>query len=302
MADYKRIIKYFPPVRDYIRNRQWVKRGDVIAYAPGNRSEHFTTDTVGFRRTVFNGKSLSLPECMVEDRYAMILGSSHVFGFGLQSDKQTFASRLSDIMGFPFASVVFPEADTRTLHSVLYNIVSSAPNKPNAIILTTGGDLTRFCYTGAADPLFGSPNMLDKDALESIRLEEEEASLNAAHDAMLSASRIWIRAIIEITRQAGVAIIMADDTTFMDKQTPDAVEIDCKLGIAIGTDQQRRFDLQRRYGSKSYRARQEVADRHGVNLIGPDKNQVGFIDEFHYRADSIEDFSNLLASGLVGMI
>ncbi len=297
MADYRAVIRHFPPVRDYIRNRKWVKRGEVVAYAPDLRSDHFSTDRFGFRRTRFQSRHWDLADCLASKRYGIVMGSSHVFGFGLPSDGDTFASRLSAAMGFPFMTIAFPEADTRSLHAVLLNILSSDATRPAAIVLTTGGDMTRFCYTCVADHLFGSPNILDNEAVG--RAQSAMSDIDAPFEAMLASSRLWTRAVVDLARSASVPIILGDDTTFMEIVEPDAVERDCKLAESGGPDQLRRFALQRLYGERFYRMRREIENNLDVRLIGPAKDAgVGFIDEFHYRADSIDQFSQLLAEAI----
>jgi len=51
----------------------------------------------------------------------LVLGSSHLFGFGLKSNAETLPSRLSERFGFPFIGIVYPEADTRTLDPLCFD-------------------------------------------------------------------------------------------------------------------------------------------------------------------------------------
>jgi len=83
MADYSKIVRLRPEVRDFIRNRKWVHRGDVIFYGANIQCGPFSTDDRGFRHSQFGGKSMSVRDCVGSDRYGVVLGPSSVYGFGL---------------------------------------------------------------------------------------------------------------------------------------------------------------------------------------------------------------------------
>jgi hypothetical protein len=173
MANFRQVAKHFPPVREYLRNRRWTRRGDVLAYAPNIRTPVFSTDALGFRHTSFNGDLLGLSDIDRLGRYGLVLGSSHVFGFGLPNNEATIPSQLSKQLGFPILGVSYPEADTRSLHATLIRVLSTANRAPELVLLFTGGDFTRFGFSGKADPLFGCP---DFETGSQVRQPEEAAS------------------------------------------------------------------------------------------------------------------------------
>src|SRR5688572_30020096 len=163
MADYQKIIRHRPEVREFIRNRRWVHRGDVVAYGPNIRCKSFSTDAAGFRHSVFAGKTLSVSDCLDNDRYGIVLGPSNVYGFGLAGNENTMPSLLAERFGFPFANVGLPEGNSRSLFSLLMALTARAPRPPAVVLHLSGGDFTSFCYTSIADAVFGPPNIKQMD-------------------------------------------------------------------------------------------------------------------------------------------
>src|SRR3954454_10423846 len=159
MANYQNIVRLRPEVREFIRNRRWVHRGDVISYGPDIRCDSFSTDGAGFRHSVFNGETLSVRDCVRRERYGIVLGPSNVYGFGLAGNENTMPSLLAERFGFPFGNVGFPEGNSRSLFGILMAAVARAQTPPAAVVHISGGDFTNFCYSGIADPVFGSPNL-----------------------------------------------------------------------------------------------------------------------------------------------
>ena len=74
MANYETIMRLRPEVREFVRNRRWVHRGDVLFYGANTKGEHFSTDQGGFRHSVFKGKTLGVPEILKYPRYGLVLG------------------------------------------------------------------------------------------------------------------------------------------------------------------------------------------------------------------------------------
>ena len=58
MANYQAIMRLRPEVRDFIRHRRWVHRGDVIAYGPKIACDSFSTDGAGFRHSTLGAETL----------------------------------------------------------------------------------------------------------------------------------------------------------------------------------------------------------------------------------------------------
>jgi hypothetical protein len=159
VANYQTIVRLRPEVREFIRNRRWVHRGDVISYGANIRCDSFSTDGAGFRHCTFKGETLSVADCLKRDRYGIVLGPSNVYAFGLAGNENTMPSLLAERFGFPFANVGLPEGNSRNLFSLLAAFLARAPKPPSVVLHLSGGDFTSFCYTSIADPVFGSPNL-----------------------------------------------------------------------------------------------------------------------------------------------
>jgi hypothetical protein len=284
MANYQSIVRLRPEVRDFIRNRRWVHRGDVITYGPNIRCAAFSTDALGFRHSTFRGELLSVADCIQRERYGLVLGPSSVYGFGLAGDENTMPSVLGERLGFPFANIGLPEGNSRNLHSMLLAIVARAPHPPAAVLHISGGDFTSFCYTSIADPVYGSPN------LKQIKLAIEERGgrppAGRQMPALLAFTSLWIRAIADLCRARKIPLVLANDTTFFEKTKPSESDVQSSLGVATSPAQQRQFAIHQRF-VRDYGARRDMlSQKLGVPLAGPgDGNDLGFIDEFHYDRD-----------------
>ena len=281
MANYQTIMRLRPEVREFIRNRRWVHRGDVIAYGANIRGDAFSTDELGLRHSTFKGRQFSLADCVQQERYGLVLGPSSVYGFGLAGNENTMPSVLAEHLGFPFANIGLPEGNSRNLFSTLIGIVARADRRPTAVVHISGGDFTNFCYTSIADDVFGSPNLLQiKQALQ-----EKGGRPPAEQEigALLRFTSLWIRAVGEFCKSRRIPLVLADDTTFFEKKQPSALERDCELGKPFSDAQKQQFETHIRYVGDYHARRKALAERIGVPLAGPGRtNSIGFIDEFHY--------------------
>ena len=297
MANYPNIMRLRPEVRQFIRNRRWVHRGDVIAYGPNIRCDTFSTDAMGFRHSMFEGETLSVADCVQRDRYGLVLGPSSVYGFGLAGNENTMPSLLAERFGFPFANVGFPEGNSRNLFAILLGFVARAPNLPTAVVHISGGDFTNFCYTGIADPVFGSPN------LKQIQAALEERGGRPAAEGqikpLLAFTSLWIRTIAELCRGRKIPLVLGDDTTFFEKAQPNEIERESELGKPFNRSQTLQFATHRKFVVDYHTRRKSVAEALKVPLAGPGKvNDLGFIDEFHYDRDGTRALCDDFARGL----
>jgi hypothetical protein len=297
VANYQNIMRLRPEVRQFIRNRRWVHRGDVIAYGPNISCDGFSTDGRGFRHSSFKGETLSVSDCFKRGRYGLVLGPSSVYGFGLAGNENTMPSLLAEHFGFPFANIGFPEGNSRNLFSSLMAIVARAPKPPAAVVHISGGDFTNFCYTGIADPVFGSPNLKQI----AMAVEERGGRPDAATQIqpLLAFTTLWIRAIAELCRTRKIPLVLADDTTFFEKREPNAIERESELGKPFVAQQKAQFATHCKFVVDYHTRRKTVADAIGATLAGPGKvNDLGFIDEFHYDRDGTRSLCDDFAKGL----
>jgi hypothetical protein len=284
VANYQNIVRLRPEVRDFIRNRRWVHRGDVVAYGPNIRCDSFSTDAAGFRHSSFGGETLSVADCVRRERYGLVLGPSNVYAFGLSGNENTLPSLLAERFGFPFANLGFPEGNSRTLYGMLLAIVLRSSRAPALVLHLSGGDFTNFCYTSIADPVFGSPNLKQV----SMAVEERGGRPPAERQmpALLAFTSLWIRAIADLCRARRIPLVLGEDVTFFEKGRASEIDIRCELGRPTSAAQERQFATHRQFVRDYHARRQELAKSLGVPLPGPGfDNDIGFIDEFHYDRD-----------------
>ena len=297
MANYPAIIHLRPEVRDFIRNRVWVHRGEAISYGPNIRCNSFSTDGNGFRHSTFDGKEYSVGDCLKSERYGLVLGPSNVYGFGLAGNEKTLPSLLAERFGFPFANVGLPEGNSRNLFALLLGIVARSSRPPSAVVHISGGDFTNFCYTASADPMFGSPNLKQVGMV----LKERGGKPHAEQQmpALLAFTSLWIRTIADLCRANQIPLVLADDTTFFEKARPNKIEKESELGNPFNAAQAQQFDTHKRFVADYHTRRKTVAEKLRVPLAGPGiTNKLGFIDEFHYDADGTRDLVNDFAKAL----
>ena len=273
-----------PEVREFVRNRRWVHRGDVVTYGPNISCGSFSTDGAGFRHSIFGGETLSVRDCLQRERYGLVLGPSSVYGFGLAGNENTMPSLLAERFGFPFANVGLPEGNSRNLFSLLAAFIARAPRPPAVVLHISGGDFTSFCYTSVADPVFGPPNLLQMQ-----RVLKERGGAPAAEKQMkplLAFTTLWIRSIGQLCRMSGVPLVLGNDTTFFEKPKPSQLDRECELGKPFSAAQKRQFAIHNKFVDQYGDRRKAVAEALGVPLAGPGRpNSLGFIDEFHYDRD-----------------
>ncbi|HVM23062.1 MAG TPA: hypothetical protein VM308_07165 [Sphingomicrobium sp.] len=282
MANYERIMRLRPEVRQFLRSRRWVHRGDVIAYGPNIRCDAFSTDEQGFRHSTFGGATLSAREAIAHERYGLVLGPSNVYGFGLAGNENTIPSLLAERLGFPFANISLPEGTSRNLYGLLAAIVDEARNPPTAVVHISGGDFTAVCYTAIADPVFGPPNLKQMDM--ALR-ERGGFPAEPQIEPLLAFTRLWTRAIGQLCEGCGARLVFGNDTTFFEKRNPSEFELQCELGKSVAPAQELRFATHKRYVRDFAANRDAMAKSLGVPIAGPGlANDLGFIDEYHYDA------------------
>jgi hypothetical protein len=297
VANYQNIVRLRPEVRDFIRNRRWVHRGDVITYGPDIRCDSFSTDAAGFRHSFFRGETLSVADCAGRDRYGLVLGPSSVYGFGLAGNENTIPSLLGEHFGFPFANIGLPEGNSRNLYSLLLSYIARAKRHPSAVVHISGGDYTNFCYTSVADPVFGSPNL--KQMAEVLKERGGRPSADRQIRPLLAFTSLWIRAVGELCRALKIPLVLADDTTFFEKREPSALDRESQLGKPSNKAQNVQFETHKRFVEDYHSRRKSVAEALGVPLAGPGKsNDIGFIDEFHYDRQGTVDLTEYFARAI----
>jgi hypothetical protein len=289
MANYKAIAQIRPEVREYIKARKWVHRGETLSYGPNIDVGCLTTDGAGFRKSVFGGEKRAVAEIVQGGSYGIVTGPSNVYGFGLPSDADTIPSLLGAAFSMPFANISLPEGHSRNLFAICMNITATAKRPPSVIVHLSGGDFTGWAYTGVADPVFGPPNLYQgKSALAERGGRRPPA--DQGFRAMAHASILWMRALLQLCRGNNIPLVLGNDTTFFEKTEPSDYDRQCALGEGMGQAQSAQFAVQRSHGAQYYDRRAQFAANAGVPLVGPGKsaegaNAIGFVDEFHYDAD-----------------
>ena len=297
MANYRKIIRHFPEVREYARLRKWVHRGETLSYGTNIESDVLSTDAMGFRHTVYQGQRLSVADCIAQARYGLVLGPSNVYGFGVPSNAHTIPARLGERLGIPFGNISLPEGHTRNLFAILLNIVTRAKARPSAVLLLSGGDFTGWAYTGISDPVFGPPNLHQFE--QAIKDRGGKINLARETQAMLSASALWTNAIAQLCRSAAIPLIFGNDTTFFEKDPVSEYDVECELGVGQQPPQKRQFDIHRELGRRFYEQRRRFCETGGFVLAGPGPaNAIGFIDEFHYDASGTDALCEEFAPAL----
>jgi len=270
-----------PEVRQFIRNRRWVHRGEAVVYGANTRCDAFSTDEQGFRHSVFNGKTLSVADCLKAKKYGIVLGSSHLYGFGLAGNQNTIPSLLAEQFGMPFANVSIPEANSRNLHSLLKGCFAASKRPPAVVVHMSGGDFTSFCFSSLADPIFGSPNLKQIESALAERGIAPDPEL--FFPALLSFNGFWTKLISQLCETREVPLLLASDTTFFEKTEPSDLERRCKLGIPSGSEQARQFETHKKYFARFCEHRTGLASKLGLPIAGPGPaNDLSYVDEFHY--------------------
>ncbi len=286
MANYEKIVALRPEMADFFRNRRNIGvRGDVLTYGLNISTDSFSTDSAGFRHSVFQGQTLALADCVRSARYGIVLGASNVFGFGVAGNENSLASLLGERFGFPFANAAMPGANSRNLHSLLVGLIAGAPTRPAVVVHSTGGDLANFCESSFADPIFGSPN---RAQLKWLKNRDARADPKVNFPRMLAFSALWTAAIATVCRVYGVQLVLIHQSTFFEKTKPTKLEVECGLGELFDDSQELQFANHRKYDQPYYESRKSFADSRGIPLAGWGMtDEFTFIDEFHCDRDGV---------------
>lgn len=295
MANYQTIVRVRPEVRDFIRHRRWVHRGDIVTYGPNIHCPAFSTDPRGFRHSEFKGRTYSVLDCLAQERYGIVLGRSNVYAFGVAGNRNTIPSVLAEQFGFPFANVGLPEGNSRNLYSVLVAALARAPRKPDVVLHLSGGDFTNFCYTSIADDIFGSPNLKQ---MSLVRDEYEGQAPLPDIRSLLAFSSLWIQAIAELCGARNIPLVLGEDVTFFEKKEASDLDRICELGKPLA-GQEDQFVRHRKFVHAYHAMRSNVAMHLGLPLCGPGfDNDVSFVDEFHYDSDGVRLLCDHFAKGI----
>jgi hypothetical protein len=294
MTDFRTLARHVPAVRSYLRHRRWIKRGDVLAYAPNIQSDVFSTDAFGFRRGRLNGASYDVNAAFSGDAYGIVLGSSHVFGYGLASDEETIPSQLAKAVGFPCLNISFPEAQLHALHAVATRICAQAQTAPAFIALLPGGTLTRYAFVRSCDPLFGVPDFRQATD-ETCDPGTDAEAYQFRH--LLAYSRYWIAQIAQLCQSRKVPFLLHPEATAFEKPTLSGLEIDCGLTTARSQADLLRFATHRhRYPAYTSGLIRSAEGQAKLATCLPER--LTFIDEFHYTSDGAGIVAGCLSAAL----
>ncbi|HET9811971.1 MAG TPA: hypothetical protein VFP53_09820 [Sphingomicrobium sp.] len=300
MADYQKIIAARPEVGEFIRARRAIRyRGEAMSYAPNLKCDSFSTDGSGFRHSVLRGESLSVAESRRSRRYGLVLGASNSFGFGLAGNENTMSSLLGERFGFPFANVSMPGANSRNLHSLLMAFLSGI--RPAVVVHSSGGDLSTFCESSLADPVFGSPNRAQLKTV--VKQASQRANAEADLPKFLAFTTLWTSAIVNLCRAHAIPIVLVQQGTFFEKRNPSRLEQHFRLGEPILSSHARQFENHKKFNQPFSAARKSVSDRLGIPLAGVGLSEsLTFIDEFHCDYDGTRLLTNAVGDVIEPMI
>ena len=297
MANYEAIHRLRPYFSEFVFPKILKHRGDTLTFPPNFRGQTYTTDSGGYRHTVFEGKHLSVADVVRAPRYGITLGTSRGFGVGLPGNENTMASLLTQRFGFPFANVSLPQGNSRNLFSVLLAILIRQRRKPSAVVHFSTGDFTGFCYSAMSDSIFGSPNARQVKLIE--QGQQPASHSDRGMEDMLAFTSLWTKAIANICNGAKIPLVLAHDTSFFEKLQPSPTEIECELGKPSFTYEQRWFSGHRAYARRFYNRREGLAQRLGIPLAGPGVgNDLGFIDEWHYDEEGTRTMATHIGDAL----
>ena len=165
----------------------------------------------------------------------------------------------------------------------------------------SGGDFTSFCFTAIADPIFGSPNLKQIEIALQERLGAPSA--DAHFPALLAFNGFWMTTIGQLCRSREVPVLLASDTTFFEKTEPNAIERQCKLGVPSGPAQDRQFTTHRNFFERFCAHRTAIAAKLDVPIAGPGpRNDLGFVDEFHYDREGTRRIADDYAQAIEKML
>jgi hypothetical protein len=289
MANYEKIVELRPEMGDFFHNRANIAfRGDVLTYGANVRTDSFTTDSMGFRHSTLNGRTLSVADCVQSRRYGIVLGSSIQFGFGVAGNENCMASLLADRFGFPFANAAMPGGNSRNLHSLLTGLIAGAGHPPAVVAHSSGGDVGNFCESGFADPIFGSPNRAQLKSVEKRPTDDEpDADRNFAR--LLAFTALWTSSLANLCRAHRTPLVSIQQSTFFEKSAPSPFERQAGLGEPFHASQARQFARHRKFDAAFYAKRKALADQLGIPLAGWGlSDQLSFIDEFHLDRDGTQ--------------
>jgi len=285
MADYKKITEAHPAVIPYLRARIWSRNGNTLTYRPENNTKAFSTDGLGFRHSKFKGENITVHRSLGGTLFSAVMGSSHVFGFGLPGNEHTSASRFSEKFNHAVLNISLPEANTNDLHGCLRSHVNLTDLQN--LIFFPGGSFTRFCYTGLCSPLDGPPALhMMKNVGHSYTGTPDTPAMI---DNLIHYQKRHIKRIAETCANADVAFYVVDEMTFFEKETPTEIEVNGDLGMAPQPQGTERFDRHKKYIGKY---RKDLFDDLRTNDIKVldfgSIEDITFIDEFHYDSPSTQ--------------
>ena len=152
------------------------------------------------------------------------------------------------------------------------------------------------------DPVFGSPNL--KQVGNANKRAASYPPAKQFIPALLAFTTLWTRSIVQLCRARDIPIVLANDTSFFEKESePSEYERTCRLGSAFNALQRHWFATHREFYPRFLARREEVAANFSVTLAGPGgRNRLTFIDEFHYDIEGTRAFANDTASAIEPLV
>ncbi len=284
MANYQKIAEDYPAVPIYLRARIWGRRAETLIYRPNNSTRAFATDGLGFRHSAFEGDAYQVGRSVGTDKFSLVLGSSHIFGFGLPGNEHTIPSRFAEKLGHPVLNMSLPEANSGDFLTFIKYYLEG--KKPQHVIMFPGGSFTRFCYTGLCSPMDGPPPVHGTSPMQSLNSLTDTPEM---FEHLLRYQKRCALKLAELYGQLGSSFYVVNEGTFFEKAKPSEIEVKNGLGTAAQEQGNRRFERHREHiGPYRERLFPELRNA-GIKVLDfGSVDDINFIDEFHYDSPSIQ--------------
>jgi hypothetical protein len=186
--------RWVPQMRDYdsLQEKRWVPYTMFFQH-PRRQTPAFSTDDLGFRTTVQEGRPVSFEAFCASDKpRAAVVGGSTAFGVGATSDAQTLASHLNragDRLWFNFAGRAF-----NSTQEWLVFLLHLPPSVETVILFTGVNNLALSHLAGSTSPIYNSfyvQSVFEKNLAKGLRTGVQAAAVDLVRELGRKARSLW---------------------------------------------------------------------------------------------------------------